>query len=140
MSLTTGPSRTVALVQQSSTGKPIRYSTYSSGDNGLTWEHGTDLDAPSSDQDVALPRLAVNGEGFVLLATQGPPRHHTPILMVRGDGRQFAARPVDHTALDQEDLSVSAIGIAGEKLMIAGTTGPADRREPFGVSIEVPAP
>ncbi|HCN20936.1 MAG TPA: hypothetical protein DIT15_01545, partial [Arthrobacter bacterium] len=117
-----------------------RYSTFSSGDNGLTWEHGTDLDASSTDQDVALPRITVNGEGFVLLATQGPPRQHTPVLMVSGDGRQFAARPVDHTALEQEDLSVSAIGITGEKLMIAGATGPADRRESFGISIDVPEP
>ncbi|MCO4256955.1 hypothetical protein, partial [Pseudarthrobacter cellobiosi] len=140
VSLTAGPSRTVSLVQQSSAGKPVRYSTYSSGDNGLTWEHGTDLDAPSSDQEVAFPRLAVNGEGFVLLATQGRPRHHTPVLMVSGDGRQFSARPVDHTELEQEDLSIYAIGIAREKLMIAGATGPADGREPFGISIDVPEP
>ncbi|HAP90605.1 MAG TPA: hypothetical protein DCR15_13060 [Arthrobacter bacterium] len=140
VSLTAGPSRTVAVVKHSSTGKPNRYSTFSSGDNGLTWEHGTDLDASSADQDVVLPRITVNGEGFVLLATQGPPRQHTPVLMVSDDGRQFAARPVDHTALEQEDLSVSAIGITGEKLMIAGATGPADRRESFGISIDVPEP
>lgn len=137
-SLTAGPSRTVAVVKHSSTGKPIRYSTFSSGDNGLTWEHGTDLDAPSTDQEVTLPRIAVNGEGFVLLATQGPPRHHAPVLMVSADGKQFAARAVDHNALEQEDLTVSAIGIAGKKLMIAGATGPADARESFGISIDVP--
>ncbi|QHK19267.1 hypothetical protein GU243_05320 [Pseudarthrobacter psychrotolerans] len=112
MSLTAGPSRTVAVVKHSSTGKPARYSTFSSGNNGLTWEHRTDLD----------PAHARPGTG-------APPA-----------GRQFAARPVDHTALEQEGLTVSAIGIAGEKLMIAGKTGPADRRESFGISIEVPAP
>ncbi len=58
MSLTAGPSRTVAVVKHSSTGKPARYSTFSSGDNGLTWEHGTDLDPPTPDQELALPRLA----------------------------------------------------------------------------------
>ncbi|WP_146187467.1 sialidase family protein [Arthrobacter sp. HMWF013] len=137
MSLTAGPLRTVAVVQHSSTGKPDRYSTYSSADDGLTWEHGTDLDAPSPDQDVTAPRIAVKGDGFVLVATQGVPRRHTPVLMVSGDGRQFAGVPVDHEALEQENLSVSAIGIAGKRLMIAGITGPADKRESFGISIEV---
>jgi hypothetical protein len=60
--------------------------------------------------------------------------------MVSADGRQFAGVPVDHKALQQEDLSVSAIGIAGKRLMIAGITGPADKRESFGISIDVPEP
>ncbi|WP_426226038.1 hypothetical protein [Pseudarthrobacter sp. DSP2-3-2b1] len=140
MSLTAGPLRTVALVQHSSMGKPDRYSTFSSADDGLTWEPGTDLEAPSPDQDVAFPRIAVNGDGFVLVAAQGLPRRHTPVLMVSADGRQFAGAPLDHRALEQEDLSVSAVGIAGKRLMIAGTAGPADRREAFGISIDVPEP
>ncbi|WP_252609599.1 hypothetical protein [Pseudarthrobacter raffinosi] len=60
--------------------------------------------------------------------------------MVSGDGREFAARTVDHTALEQEDLRVYAIGIAGEKVMIAGATGPPDGREPLGISVDVPEP
>jgi hypothetical protein len=139
VSLTPGPLRTVAVVQSRASGKPARYSTFSSGDDGLTWEPGTDLDVVSPEQDLTAPRVVPNGEGFVLLATQGPPGHHAALLMLSQDGKQFAARELSHGALDHEGLTLSAAGIAGKKLLITGTAGPADGREPFGIAVDVPA-
>ncbi len=140
VSLTAGPSRTVAVVSQSTSGKPTRYSTLSSSDNGMTWEPGTDLDPPSTDQGTEVPHVALHGEGFVLLTAQGPPLRRTPVLMVSRDGKQFVARPMSHPALEKEHLSFSALEVAADKLMVAGSTGPADRRESFGISIDVPRP
>jgi hypothetical protein len=60
--------------------------------------------------------------------------------MLSQDGKQFAARELSHSALDQEGLTLSAAGIAGKKLLITGMAGPADRREPFGIAVDVPAP
>lgn len=140
VSLTAGTERTVAVVENSTAGRPDRYSLFSTSDNGLAWEHGTGLDAPSADQDVSIPRVTVHGDGFFLAATHGPPGHHTPVLMASADGRQFAARPVQHSELDREGLTLSAIGIAGTKLLIAGVTGPGDKRELFGIALDVPEP
>lgn len=139
-SLTAGPLRTLAVISQSSAGKPTRYSTFSSSDNGATWDHGTDLTAPSAGQGTGVPRIAVQGNGFVLVATQGRLRQHTPVLLVSGDGMQFVARPLNHKVLEQEDLEVSALTVAANKLIIAGSVGPADRRESFVISTDVPHP
>lgn len=138
VSLTAGALRTVALVQSTATGKPARYSTFSSPDDGVTWEHGTDLDAGSPDQDVSPPRLAAHGAGFVLAATHGLPGHHVPLLMTSSDGRAFEVRTLDHDALHNEGLSVTAFGVAGKKLLIAGTYGPDGRREAFQIAVDVP--
>lgn len=140
VSLTAGPLRTVALVEYSAAGRPDRYSSFSTANNGLDWEHGTDLDAPSADQDVSLPLVTVHGEGFILAATKGPPGQHVPVLMASGDGRQFTSLPATHGAFDREDLTLSAIGMAGSNLLVAGAAGPNDKRELFGIALEVPEP
>lgn len=106
----------------------------------MTWDHGTNLTAPSAGQGTGDPRIAVQGSGFVLVATQGWPRQHTPVLLVSGNGKQFVARPLNHKVLEQEDLKVSALTVAANKLIIAGSVGPADRRESFVVSTDVPQP
>lgn len=140
VSLTAGISHTVAVVRSRVQGKPARYSTFSSGDNGLTWEHGTDLGASAADHEMSLPKLAVHGDGFVLLSTQGQPGRHAPVLFVSGDGKEFAARALVHDALDGEDPRISAVGVTGDKLLVAGSTGPAEEREPFGIAVDIPAP
>jgi hypothetical protein len=140
VSLAAGTLRTIALVEHSTAGKPDRYSSFSSADNGLTWEHGTDLEAPSPDQDVSTPLVTVYGDGFFLAATQGRPGHHVPLVMRSGDGRQFASVPANHDALNQEGLVLSAIGVAGGKLLVAGTAGPGNKRDAFGIALDVSAP
>jgi hypothetical protein len=140
VSVVAGPLRTVAVVQSRASGKPDRYSTFSSSDNGRIWEQGTDLDAQAPEQDLTAPRLVANGEGFVLVATHGPPGRHTPVLMLSQDGREFTTRDLDHSALDHEGLTISAVGIAGKNLLITGTAGPVDGREPFALAVDVPAP
>lgn len=140
VSLAAGTLRTVALVEYSMAGKPDRYSTFSTADNGLNWEHGTDLEAPSPEQEVSIPLVTVHGDGFVLAATRGRPGHHVLVVMASGDGRQFASVPAKHEAFTREGLALSAIGAAGGKLLVAGTTGSGDKRETFAIGLDVPAP
>jgi hypothetical protein len=89
---------------------------------------------------VSTPLVTVHGDGFVLAATRGRPGQHVPLLMASGDGRQFASLPANHDAFNHEGLVLSAIGMAGGKLLVAGTTGPGDKREAFGVALDVPGP
>jgi hypothetical protein len=140
VSLTAGPLRTVAIVQSRTTGQPARYSSFSTADDGLTWEHGTDLDAASADEDVSIPLLAVRGEGFVLAATRGLPGRHVPLLMASGDGKRFAAQPLDHSFLAREGLTLSAVGVSGSKLLLAGVAGEGDQRKAFGIAVDMPEP
>ncbi|TAP43988.1 hypothetical protein [Arthrobacter sp. S39] len=139
VSLTPGPLRTVAVVHSSGPGKPARFDIFSSGDDGRTWEQGPALEATSQEHSVARPRLAANGDGFVLLATRGPAGQAEAVLMLSKDGREFTTKDLGHDAFDQEGLAVSAVGVAGKKLLVTGVSGPPEARRPFGIAVDVPS-
>ncbi|WP_426995906.1 hypothetical protein [Pseudarthrobacter sp. N5] len=60
--------------------------------------------------------------------------------MLSADGRDFQEESISHDALEGQDLDFSAMGITDRKLMIAGHTGPLQRRKAFSLALDVPQP